>query len=78
MAWEQTIEIVKEASGGHSLPGSDLRKLRIILIYESVMLDNYYRARTVAKDNYFDTPAGRAEMSNELVIMVTNMLPKQA
>ena len=74
----QGLEIVKEASAGHSLPNTDLRKLRIILIYESVMLDNYYRARSVAKDNYFDSPASRAEMDSEVVIMVTNLLPKQA
>ena len=74
----QGLEIVKEASGGHSLPNTDLRKLRIILIYESVMLDNYYRARSVAKDSYFDSPASRAEMDSEVVIMVTNLLPKQA
>lgn len=75
---KQGLEIVKEASSGHSLPNTDLRKLRIILIYESVMLDNYYRARSVAKDNYFDSPASRAEMDSEVVIMVTNLLPKQA
>lgn len=75
---KQGLEIVKDASGGHSLPNTDLRKLRIILIYESVMLDNYYRARSVAKDNYFDSPASRAEMDNDVVIMVTNLLPKQA
>ena len=42
------------------------------------MLDNYYRARSVAKDSYFDSPASRAEMDSEVVIMVTNLLPKQA
>ena len=53
-------------------------KLKVISIYEKAMLDNYYRARTTIKDDYFKDPEAKAKLSNEVIVLVTNMLPNQA
>lgn len=48
------------------------------LLYEKAMLDSYYKTRSKAKDEYFENEAERNSLGSEIVIMVTNMLPKQA
>lgn len=56
----------------------ELQELFVNLVYERAMLDSYYKTRTKSKDEYFTNPDERASISNDVVIMVTNMLPKQA
>lgn len=56
----------------------ELMKAKIILLYEEAMLDNYYRARSVVKDDYFNNPESREKMPTNIVIQVTNSLPNQA
>ena len=56
----------------------ELEQIYVELLYEKTMLDNYYRTRTKAKDEYFENEAERNSLGSEIVIMVTNMLPKQA
>lgn len=55
-----------------------LKQLYVELLYEKAMLDNYYKTRTKSKDGYFENEAERSSIPSEIVIMVTNMLPKQA
>lgn len=56
-----------------------LSELKIITLYEKVLLDNYYNTRSVVKDNYFKDPENsKINLSNEIIVLVTNMLTKQA
>lgn len=53
-------------------------RTKVILIYEEAMLDNYYRARSVIKDDYFKDPESKNKLSTAVIVQVTNMLPNQA
>ena len=72
------IELVNQGLQSSGAQDKELVKLKVILIYECVMLDNYYRARSLAKDKYFVDENSKMQMGNEIVVMVTNTLPKQA
>jgi hypothetical protein len=52
--------------------------IKCTLIYEKILLDNYYKGRTIIKDNYFKDEISKKSVPADLIIMVTNMLPKQA
>lgn len=56
----------------------ELQNVFVDLLYERAMLDSYYKTRTKSKDEYFTDEKERASLGNDVVIMVTNMLPKQA
>ncbi len=56
----------------------ELKDIYVSLLYEKAMLNNYYKTRTKAKDEYFDDESAKDSMGAEIVIMVTNMLPRQA
>ena len=56
----------------------ELLRLKIILIYEKAMLDNYYRARSIIKDDYFEDETVRLKLSKDVVVLVANMIPNQA
>ena len=56
----------------------DAMKLKTILYYEKLMLDNYYKARNVSNDNYFTDPNVKTMSLPDIIIGVTNLLVKQA
>ncbi len=70
-----SIKLVDEELKLPKAEKQQLIKYKVILIYESVMLDNYYRARSVAKDKYFDEDNNKEQMSTELIVAVANRLP---
>jgi hypothetical protein len=53
-------------------------EIKCSLIYEKVLLDNYYKGRTLIKDNYFKDEMSKKSVPSDIIILVTNMLPKQA
>lgn len=72
------LECINAQLGNMKGRNEELIKVKVILTYEKAMLDNYYRARTVVKDDYFTNDEARNKMSTEVVVMVTNSLPTQA
>lgn len=56
----------------------ELQKIYINLVYEKAMLDSYYKARTKAKDEYFLDESQKNSLGSDIIIAVTNLLPKQA
>ena len=56
----------------------DLIKQKIVLIYEKVVLNNYYHARSLVKDEYFTNEESKKKMSNEIIVAVANTLPTRA
>lgn len=75
---EKELECINEKIANAKEYDAELMKLKVISIYEKAMLDNYYRARTTVKDDYFKDPEAKAKLSNEVIVLVTNMLPNQA
>ena len=75
---EKELECINEKIANVKGYDAELMKLKVISIYEKAMLDNYYRARTTIKDDYFKDPEAKAKLSNEVIVLVTNMLPNQA
>ena len=53
-------------------------ELKTRLYYKKIMLDNYYKARNDANDNYFVDPNVKASALPDIVVGVTNLLVKQA
>ncbi|MBO5179028.1 MAG: MucBP domain-containing protein [Clostridia bacterium] len=47
------------------------------IMYEKIMLDNYYKARTLPKDNYFKDNTSKLSLQPEIVNFVNNLLVKQ-
>ena len=67
----------KIASGYFKNP-NEANELKAILYYEKMMIDNYYKARTLACDNYFIDPASKETLGDEITAMVNGMLVNQA
>lgn len=55
-----------------------LQEIYVNLVYEKAMLDSYYKTRTKAKDEYFLDESQKNSLGAEIIIAVTNLLPKQA
>lgn len=72
------LEIVNKKINEMKIRLEELNKIRVILTYESVMLDHYERARSLVKDQYFIDPDSKSKMSKEVIIKVANDLPNQA
>ena len=56
----------------------ELIKQKIVLIYDKVMLNHYYHARSLVKDEYFTNEESKKKMSNEIIVAVANALPNRA
>ena len=56
----------------------DLIKQKVVLIYEKIMLNHYYHARSLVKDEYFTNEESKKKMSNEIIVAVANALPNRA
>ena len=55
-----------------------MQEIYVNLIYEKAMLDSYYKTRTKAKDEYFLDESQKDSLGSDIIIAVTNLLPKQA
>lgn len=55
----------------------EIRKIYVQLFYEKILLENYYRTRSIVKDKYFTDASSRAELSEETNVAVGNMLINQ-
>ena len=75
---DKGLECINQKIAEAKHPTNELLRLKVILTYEKVMLDNYYRARSLIKDEYFKNEESKAKMSREVIVSVTNMLPNQA
>ena len=71
-------EKISSAIAGNGANIREYTIIKVITLYEKAMLDNYYKARNIAKDNYFKDSAVKSSMSPEIVIGVANMLQNQA
>ncbi len=57
---------------------AEANELKAVLYYEKMMLDNYYKARTLVNDSFFTDPASKAAVGDEISAMVYNTLIRQA
>mgnify|MGYP003289804806 CR=1 FL=1 len=78
---EQAVYICAKGKNANQLsivensnPNSELHKQ---LTYEKLLLENYYRARSVVKDNYFTDESSKEQLPAEVVVAVSNMLVNQ-
>lgn len=55
----------------------DTRKVYIQLFYEKILLENYYRARSIVKDKYFVDDSSKQQLSQEINLAVGNILVNQ-
>ena len=55
----------------------EVRKIYVQLFYEKLLLENYYRTRSIIKDKYFSDASSRTELSEETNTAVGNMLVNQ-
>ncbi len=75
---DKELLVMKEKINNSRKNTEELKDIYVSLLYEKAMLNNYYKTRTTAKDNYFVDEASRDSIGSEIIIMVTNTLPKQA
>lgn len=78
---ERAIECIVDMFKNNKLrfnEAVEMKNMLIKLIYEKAMLNNYYKARTTVKDEYFKNDDAKMKVSREVVVMVANMLPSQA
>ena len=54
-----------------------LAEAKGIIMYEKIMLDNYYKARSLPKDNYFKDNTSKLSLPPEIIAAVNNLLVKQ-
>ncbi len=57
---------------------SELLNLKTLLQYEKLMLENYYKERTLSADNFFTDPNAKPSYSAEVIAGVDMLLMKQA
>ena len=74
----KALEIINKKITQGKIRLDEMIKIKTILIYEGVMLDNYYHARSLVKDKYFEDAESKSKMSKEVIIAVANKLPNQA
>ena len=72
------IECINEKIYSSKARDEELIKAKVILTYENAMLDNYYKARSIVKDDYFKDESSRSKMPTEVIVIVANSLPNQA
>lgn len=53
-------------------------RIRIVLTYEKALINNFNKARSKVKDEYFKNEESKSLVPPEVVIIVANTLPKQA
>lgn len=75
---EKSIECVKEKISFGLNNVEEYKKIKVILIYEKVILNNYNKARSKVKDEYFKNSESKELVAPEIVIIVANNMPKQA
>lgn len=75
---DKEIECINKKIAETKSYDAELIRIKVILIYERAMLFNYYRARTTVKDEYYINEEAKSELSREVIVLVTNMLPNQA
>ena len=72
------IECIDAKIAAAKAKDPELIRIKVILTYEDAMLDNYYRARSVVKDDYFKNEESKEKLPTEVRVIVTNSLPNQA
>lgn len=72
---EKAIECANEKMSANP---EEYKKIKVMLIYEKLMLNNYSKARSVVKDDYFKNQESKGLVSPEVVVIVANNMPKQA
>ena len=75
---QSSLECINEKIAAAKSRDEELIKAKVILTYEDAMLDNYYRARSVVKDGYFNSEESKEKMPTEVRVIVANSLPNQA
>ncbi len=61
-----------------SISKIDLINIKIKLTYEKIILNNYNKARSTVKDDYFKNDECRNLVPPSVVVIIANTLPKQA
>lgn len=75
---DKGIECVNKKIAESKQPVPELITLKVALIYEKAILDNYVRARSLIKDEYFKNDESKEKLSREVIVEVTNTLPDEA
>ena len=76
----KAIEIIerKIANGTFKKDPEPAYAVKTALYFEKLLLENYYKERTLSADNYFTDPNARPSFSSEIVDNVSGLLVKQA
>lgn len=70
---DKQIEVLKEMKAG----SADINEVLLQVLYEKLLLENYYRARSTVKDNYFVDESSRNQIPEEVSVIVSNMIVNQ-
>lgn len=75
-----TIERLNVAASrkDRRLDKNELIKIKIKLIYEKLIINNFNKARSVLKDNYFKNEESRQLLPAQVIVIIANTLPNQA
>lgn len=57
---------------------AELAETKGIILYEKIMLDNYYKARSLPKDNYFKDNTSKLSLAPEIIDAVNRLTIRQA
>lgn len=74
------IERASENTGkkNKGINKDELIKIKIKLIYEKLIINNFNKARSTLKDDYFKNEESRQLLPASVVVTIANTLPKQA
>lgn len=75
-AIERANENVGKKNKG--LNKEDLIKIKIKLIYEKLIINNFNKARSTLKDDYFKNEESKQLLPAPVIVIIANTLPKQA
>lgn len=74
----QTIENLDEKQAKKGLDKNQLLKIKVKMIYEKLIINNFNKARTVLKDDYFKNEDAKQLLPTQVIVIIANTLPNQA
>ena len=77
---DKEYELIEQKITGIKNKAKDLAEYAEVksrIMYEKIMLDNYYKARSLPKDNYFKDNTSKLSLQSEIIEMVGKLLIKQ-
>lgn len=69
---------VEKKKKGPTIDRGELLKIKLKLTYQKIILNNYSKARSILKDDYFKNEESRALLAPSVIVIIANTLPRQA